>query len=626
MPYINRPYQPTSRFFSDYLHTSYIDPPLTTIPDRAQSIDLALWPSEVLPSGQVKFHSSASLPQSGGIVRKEEERMNRKEKVFKPDLVLFATGYRTDWSWVGEEYRPVGEERVRDICEREDVSAGWIGFVRPGVGAIPPIAEQQAMLWALLLLERVPIPTSKPHYKLLASKGARIQHGVDYSAYMATLANDMGAAPSIRQLWSDYGIKVLIGYWSVESLYFEGLHIDVLFTSFGASFVPYYRLVGPFRAPEMEEIVTGELFETITRRGLLGNLFMGLVPRQSWLFPYAMSRVPPIQFGQSSTPLPTLPYVSLLPASIAHDGPANISTYFPTRPLSTSASPSSSTDTPTALEAAFRGRLVVSTPFTVPEGYTGLIFSTSTPAPSRAPVASTSTPSRAVKKPKTVKEVNGEEVKGKQLMSAPSGVRRSPRKSRQVVVQAKFSMDSDEDDEEEGEGEPSVEPSEVAVQDSSEPKTVEEGPEPPSSPAPPVGRPLIAESSSSMLLLSETPATPQSEADSQPVVELKRDVEAAGFDEQDDEELARDVQILVPQATFDTIQIWHADFALDVEVISRLGRKRRTSSPIADLLVTHPQEDTYARTLTEWFSVADKVSLFSLVEQGPPPFTQTLFP
>lgn len=80
-------------------------------------------------------------------------------------------------------------------------------------GAIPPIAEQQAMLWALLLLERVPIPTSKPHYKLLASSSARIQHGVDYSAYMATLAGDMGAAPSLRQLWSEYGFKVLVAYW-----------------------------------------------------------------------------------------------------------------------------------------------------------------------------------------------------------------------------------------------------------------------------------------------------------------------------------------------------------------------------------------------------------------------------
>lgn len=135
MPYINRPYQPSSRFLSDYLHTAYIDPPSTAVPSRAQSIDLALWPAEVLPTGQVKFSPSASLPQSGGIHRVEEDRMgDASGRVFKPDMVVFATGYRTDWSWVGPEYRPGAEARVRDICESSDVSAGWIGFVRPGVG------------------------------------------------------------------------------------------------------------------------------------------------------------------------------------------------------------------------------------------------------------------------------------------------------------------------------------------------------------------------------------------------------------------------------------------------------------------------------------------------------------
>ena len=104
MPYINRPYQPSSRFLSDYLQTSYIDPPFSTVPDRAQCIDLALWPAEVLQGGQVRFSSSASLPQSGGIRRKEEERMgDASGRVFKPDMVVFATGYRTDWSWVGPE-------------------------------------------------------------------------------------------------------------------------------------------------------------------------------------------------------------------------------------------------------------------------------------------------------------------------------------------------------------------------------------------------------------------------------------------------------------------------------------------------------------------------------------------
>lgn len=48
--------------------------------------------------------------------------------------------------------------------------------------------------------------------------------------------------------------------------------------SFGAAFGPFYRLTGPFASPdEMSVIVEGELWETITRRGIAGNLFMGVV-------------------------------------------------------------------------------------------------------------------------------------------------------------------------------------------------------------------------------------------------------------------------------------------------------------------------------------------------------------
>lgn len=49
-------------------------------------------------------------------------------------------------------------------------------------------------------------------------------------------------------------------------------------SSFGAAFTPFYRLTGPFAHPSAPITARTELWDTITRRGLLGNLAMGLIP------------------------------------------------------------------------------------------------------------------------------------------------------------------------------------------------------------------------------------------------------------------------------------------------------------------------------------------------------------
>lgn len=48
--------------------------------------------------------------------------------------------------------------------------------------------------------------------------------------------------------------------------------------SFGAAFTPFYRLTGPFAHPSASHTARTELWDTIQRRGLLGNLAMGLIP------------------------------------------------------------------------------------------------------------------------------------------------------------------------------------------------------------------------------------------------------------------------------------------------------------------------------------------------------------
>jgi dimethylaniline monooxygenase (N-oxide forming) len=48
--------------------------------------------------------------------------------------------------------------------------------------------------------------------------------------------------------------------------------------SFGAAFVPYYRLCGPFTDPSAPMIANSELWEAVTRRGLFGNIIFGVIP------------------------------------------------------------------------------------------------------------------------------------------------------------------------------------------------------------------------------------------------------------------------------------------------------------------------------------------------------------
>jgi dimethylaniline monooxygenase (N-oxide forming) len=136
----------------------------------------------------------------------------------------------------------------------------FIGFVRPGVGAIPPIAEQQSLWWIALITGKMALPTSPSHYHLLSPESSRIKYGVDHSAYMSQLARDFGGAPGLYQLYKAHGLRVVFIY------------------CFGASFTTFYRLVGPFKFPGAREIVTGELAGTIRKRGKTGNLFFGLIP------------------------------------------------------------------------------------------------------------------------------------------------------------------------------------------------------------------------------------------------------------------------------------------------------------------------------------------------------------
>ncbi|KAH8102934.1 FAD/NAD(P)-binding domain-containing protein [Cristinia sonorae] len=249
MPYINRPYRSRPKWM-DYI-SSYVDPPEDMPPQTDFTVDLAPFPTEFLPNGRAVFPMSK---------RKDAIRMARRD--VRPDTVIFATGYKQDFGLFDPQggYPTPGEADVRNIVRTGDESVAFIGFVRPGVGAIPPITEMQAFFWISLLKGQVRQPLSPPHYHLLVKEHARIKYGVDHGTYMSTLAKDIGAAPGLWELWREYGLHVMVCY------------------CFGAAFTPFYRLVGPFKTYNVLYTIKTELWETITRRGIIGNLLMGVIP------------------------------------------------------------------------------------------------------------------------------------------------------------------------------------------------------------------------------------------------------------------------------------------------------------------------------------------------------------
>ncbi|KAJ6488542.1 hypothetical protein C8R47DRAFT_1274772 [Mycena vitilis] len=254
MPYINRPYQSRPAFLQFMSH--YIDIPEDMPPNTNFTVDLAPFPTHFLPNGRAVFPS---------LKRKDAIRMQNRD--VRPDLVIYATGYRQDFSFLDKTagYGTPGEADVRNVVKSGDETVAFIGFLRPGVGAIPPIAEMQSFFWISLLKGQVKMPLSPPHYHLLVKDTARIKYGVDHSAYMSTLAKDIGADPGLWELWMEHGTKVTVCY------------------CFGAAYTTFYRLVGPYRSPSAPHTVKTELWETITRRGLLGNLVMGVVPMVFYL-------------------------------------------------------------------------------------------------------------------------------------------------------------------------------------------------------------------------------------------------------------------------------------------------------------------------------------------------------
>ncbi|KAK3674157.1 hypothetical protein LTR78_006004 [Recurvomyces mirabilis] len=228
---------------------------------KGRCVDLAPLPNYTDEAGVVVFEDNG---------RPEYQRM--KDERIKPDVVVFCTGYKQVFPFFDKQAASGSSNRilpyptpssvdVRGIWKRSDPSIGFIGFVRPSLGAIPPISEMQAQLWILRIaaptsITRPLLPGDEPHYRLKSPKSARIQYGVDHESYVYQLALDIDSA---------------LGFSEVVSLGWKYDWRLPLVWALSANLNAKFRVRGPWQCDGAKEVMKGEMWHMICRR----RLFLG---------------------------------------------------------------------------------------------------------------------------------------------------------------------------------------------------------------------------------------------------------------------------------------------------------------------------------------------------------------
>jgi dimethylaniline monooxygenase (N-oxide forming) len=254
-PYLSLPYrpkQPGPKLWLYALRSAFVQTP---IPDtHGRQVDLASLPKAIHKDGTVEFVDNG---------RPEYEKL--KTQTIRPDMVVLCTGYKQTFLFLRTMYKD--EQRhpssfVRGIWEQDRPEMGFIGFMRPSLGAIPPLAEMQAQLWVFNLLSPHKLslkPEDEEHYKLHTKPTARVTYGVDHESYAYQLALDMDSAPSLTDMLKRASFTDLRTTFRLLVIWMFGAHFNTKF-----------RLIGPWQWDGAEELlVSDEFWKTITRRPIL---------------------------------------------------------------------------------------------------------------------------------------------------------------------------------------------------------------------------------------------------------------------------------------------------------------------------------------------------------------------
>jgi dimethylaniline monooxygenase (N-oxide forming) len=249
LPYMNVGHRSDS--WVNRLRSSFLQVPIKETGDR--KIDVRNWPTVIDQDGFMRFPAAKTHCDQSPL-----------EKELKPDVVVFATGYTRHVPFLSDSLFDVNEANVRGVYDKSDVTIGYIGFIRPSIGAIPPLAELQAQFWVLRLLQHTfpeQVPSTRDanavgqyelDYAIHAREGYSFFHtkrAVDHESYAYQLAVDMGAAPRITHVM--------------------GKGFEVFYTwAMGSNFNTKFRMVGPWKWEQgAEEIMRNELFNVVKRSG-----------------------------------------------------------------------------------------------------------------------------------------------------------------------------------------------------------------------------------------------------------------------------------------------------------------------------------------------------------------------
>ncbi|MFN7923785.1 MAG: NAD(P)-binding domain-containing protein [Bryobacteraceae bacterium] len=199
----------------------------------------------------VRALADGKCRQAAGLARFEGKRAIFEDgSEFTPDLVIFCTGFDTRAPFLDEQ--TVSAPRYLHTFNPEvGGDLGFIGFLRPAFGAIPPLAELQARWFALVQSGRVTLPSKAEMIESIergtrfrrdffrAVRG-RLDHLVEFAPYCDELAAQIGCKPTWRDVRR------------------QGKRFEKHFVA--AAFVAaQYRLVGPHAKPELAREVIESL-------------------------------------------------------------------------------------------------------------------------------------------------------------------------------------------------------------------------------------------------------------------------------------------------------------------------------------------------------------------------------